>query len=44
MQAVSVTIGGKGGGRDNTAQATGTNVDKLSDAVEVAKQFATKFF
>ncbi|XP_019864269.1 PREDICTED: alanine--tRNA ligase, cytoplasmic-like [Amphimedon queenslandica] len=44
VQAVSVTIGGKGGGRDNTAQATGTNVGKLSDAVEVAKQFATKFF
>ena len=34
VQAISPTIGGKGGGREGTAQAIGTNVDRLSDAVE----------
>lgn len=40
VNAVSVTINGKGGGKDTSAQAIGTNVDKITEAVKVAKQYA----
>lgn len=38
---MSVTIDGKGGGKDNSAQAIGININKLKDAVEVARQYAS---
>ena len=34
-------IGGKGGGSKMAAQASGADIDKLSEAVEAAKLFAT---
>lgn len=33
-------INGKGGGRDTSAQATGTNVGALQEAVKLATDFA----
>ncbi len=35
---VAKVVGGKGGGRPNLAQGGGTDVAKLRDALEVAKQ------
>uniref|UniRef100_A0A0N5A510 Alanine--tRNA ligase n=1 Tax=Parastrongyloides trichosuri TaxID=131310 RepID=A0A0N5A510_PARTI len=40
INSVCEIIDGKGGGKDIQAQATGNRLEKLSDAVETAKQFA----
>ncbi|XP_019634585.1 PREDICTED: alanine--tRNA ligase, cytoplasmic-like isoform X2 [Branchiostoma belcheri] len=37
---VKDVLGARGGGKDNTAQASGTNVDALSQAVTMATDFA----
>jgi alanyl-tRNA synthetase len=37
---VSTIIGGKGGGKDLNAQAVGSNVAALQEAMQVAKEFA----
>ncbi|CAG8495140.1 7842_t:CDS:10 [Funneliformis mosseae] len=39
-KTVSETVGGKSGGKDDSAQGSGTNIDKLDEAVKVAEQFA----
>ncbi|RGB30544.1 alanyl-tRNA synthetase [Rhizophagus diaphanus] len=39
-KTVSETVGGKSGGKDDSAQGSGTNVDKLDEAIKVAEQFA----
>jgi alanyl-tRNA synthetase len=41
IQHVSGVIGGKGGGKEDAAQATGTNIKGLEEALSLAKQFAT---
>ena len=41
VKSVAALIGGKGGGSKTSAQASGTNVEKLSEAVEAAKLFAS---
>ena len=41
MKSVAPIIGGKGGGSKTTAQASGVKVDKLSEAMEAAKQYAS---
>lgn len=38
VKAVSTTIGGKGGGKDVTAQAIGTRTENLQEAIQIAKQ------
>lgn len=40
IKEVSEVIGGKGGGREESAQATGNNVKSLGKALEVAHNFA----
>lgn len=40
VQQVSQVIGGKGGGKPESAQATGTNASALSEAMNLAKKFA----
>ncbi|KAG9122407.1 Alanine--tRNA ligase, partial [Ceratobasidium sp. 392] len=35
---VSAVLGGKGGGKDDSAQGVGTNVGKIAEAVEVARE------
>ncbi|KAF8608721.1 hypothetical protein BDV93DRAFT_518786 [Ceratobasidium sp. AG-I] len=35
---VSTILGGKGGGKDDSAQGVGTNVDKIAEAVKVAEE------
>lgn len=40
LKAALAVLGGKGGGKPNYAQGQGPNVDKLSDAISVAKEFA----
>ncbi|KFM80149.1 Alanine--tRNA ligase, cytoplasmic, partial [Stegodyphus mimosarum] len=40
VQQVSQTIGGKGGGKPESAQATGTNAAALPEAINLAKKFA----
>uniref|UniRef100_A0A2R5LM37 Alanine--tRNA ligase n=1 Tax=Ornithodoros turicata TaxID=34597 RepID=A0A2R5LM37_9ACAR len=40
VKEVTEVIGGKGGGRDDSAQASGTNVQSLPKALEVARRFA----
>lgn len=40
VNEVCGVIGGRGGGKDANAQATGDNTDKLDEAVELAKRFA----
>jgi len=40
IQHISGVIGGKGGGKEDSAQATGTNVTSLEEALSMAKQFA----
>lgn len=44
VTAVSVPIEGKGGGRDRNAQAVGSNVSNITQAVQVANSFADKYF
>ena len=41
VKSVAPIIGGKGGGSKTNAQASGVGVDKLSEAVEAAKQYAS---
>lgn len=40
VQHVSGTMGGKGGGKAESAQASGTNYDKVDDVLALAKKFA----
>ncbi|KAI1730704.1 tRNA synthetases class II (A) domain-containing protein [Ditylenchus destructor] len=40
INKVCEVIGGRGGGRDQQASATGDALDKVNEAVEAAKQFA----
>ena len=40
VKKVTEVIGGKGGGNNLSAQASGPNVDQLSDALEAAREFA----
>ncbi|KAK3086415.1 hypothetical protein FSP39_018170 [Pinctada imbricata] len=40
VSEVVPVINGKGGGKDASAQATGTNVDKLEEALNIAIKFA----
>jgi len=40
VQHVSGTINGKGGGKEETAQATGTNPKSLAEAMKLASEFA----
>ena len=37
---VQTLMDGKGGGKDSSAQATGTNVRCLSEAMQITKQYA----
>ncbi|GBB93113.1 hypothetical protein RclHR1_02110012 [Rhizophagus clarus] len=39
-KTVSETVGGKSGGKDDSAQGSGTNIDKLDEAIKIAEQFA----
>lgn len=41
IQQLSGTIGGKGGGKPESAQASGTNYDKVDEVLELAKKFAS---
>jgi alanyl-tRNA synthetase len=41
VKSVTAIIGGKGGGNETNAQGSGINVDKLSEALEAAKQYAS---
>ncbi|XP_013389030.1 alanine--tRNA ligase, cytoplasmic [Lingula anatina] len=41
VQHLSDTIKGKGGGKDVSAQATGTNTSGLSEAMKMAEEFST---
>ena len=40
IQQLSGAIGGKGGGKPESAQASGTNYEKVDEVVELAKKFA----
>uniref|UniRef100_A0A0B7AUC6 DHHA1 domain-containing protein n=1 Tax=Arion vulgaris TaxID=1028688 RepID=A0A0B7AUC6_9EUPU len=40
VDAVVPVIAGKGGGKDLSAQATGTNTKALNDALKLATEFA----
>lgn len=40
IQQLSTVIGGKGGGKPESAQASGSNYDKVDEVIELAKQFA----
>ncbi|VDO69077.1 unnamed protein product [Heligmosomoides polygyrus] len=40
VNEVCTVLGGRGGGKDANAQATGENIDRLEEAVELAKKFA----
>ena len=40
VKAVSGVIGGKSGGKDISAQASGPNVQRLQEAIHVAEEFA----
>lgn len=39
-KAVSESVGGKSGGKDDAAQGSGTNVNEIDNALRVAEQFA----
>ena len=41
VKSVAPIIGGKGGGSKTAAQASGVNVEKLTEAIEAAKQLAS---
>lgn len=41
IQQLSSVIGGKGGGKPESAQASGTNYDKVDEVLELAKKFAS---
>lgn len=40
VKAVSTVIGGKSGGKEVSAQASGPLIDKLQEAIHVAEEFA----
>lgn len=40
IQQLSSVIGGKGGGKPESAQASGSNYDKVDEVIELAKKFA----
>ena len=40
VKAVSNVIGGKSGGKDVSAQASGPHIDRLQEAIRVAEEFA----
>ncbi|KAJ1369781.1 Alanine--tRNA ligase, cytoplasmic [Parelaphostrongylus tenuis] len=40
VNEVCTVLGGRGGGKDVNAQATGENVDRLEEAVQLARKFA----
>ena len=40
VNSCSAVIGGKGGGKDVQAQASGKETAKVNEAIELAKQFA----
>ena len=40
VQRIIATINGKGGGKDESSQATGTNVTAINDAIDLSKEFA----
>lgn len=40
VQHVSQVLGGKGGGKPESAQATGTNANAVNEAINLAKTFA----
>ena len=40
VKQVSKKIGGKAGGKSQSAQGSGDNIAALDDAIEVAKEFA----
>lgn len=40
VESISDTINGKGGGRENSAQATGKRLEALDEAIHIANQFA----
>lgn len=42
VSSVSSVIGGRGGGKATTAQASGTKTDKLNDALRIARQYIDK--
>ncbi|CAG8498843.1 14629_t:CDS:10 [Acaulospora morrowiae] len=39
-KTVSESVGGKSGGKEDAAQGSGNNVDKIEDALRIAEQFA----
>ncbi len=41
VKVVSPVIGGKGGGSNVSAQASGTLISKVQEAVKIAREFAT---
>ena len=41
IQQLSSVLGGKGGGKPESAQASGTNYDKVDEVMELAKKFAS---
>jgi len=43
-KVAAAVVGGKGGGKATTAQGAGPHVNKVSDAVAAANDFANKFF
>lgn len=40
INEISTLMGGKGGGRENSAQATGSNASSLSQCIDLASKFA----
>ena len=42
IKAVATEMGGRGGGSKTLAHALGTNTDKLTEVVQVAKEFAKR--
>lgn len=41
VQQLTTAMGGKGGGKPESAQATGSNFDKVDEVIELAKKFAS---
>ncbi|KIL68962.1 hypothetical protein M378DRAFT_71103 [Amanita muscaria Koide BX008] len=40
---ITEIVGGKAGGKEDSAQGVGANVDKVADAIDVAEQYLTSF-
>ena len=40
VQSVSSLLGGKGGGKEMSAQASGPHYERLNEALQLAKEFA----